>query len=242
MRRGEACEWRIPLCGDTSGARAYERAASGWRDAGAAYEVSWKSRPGAPRERAAARSAARRCAWARRSAGTATTIVACRPQAVRPVASVRRRAPDDTERVRVYDSAGEEAEVADADEALREDVQEKSAQEFVGVERERADLAPVSIVLPPKRDGVVGDGDEPVIRDGDAVGVSREVVQALARAAEGRLRVDHPRVAIERSEPRTKGAPQWRAARGAREMTSAPAKSVAQAGDEFARERPAAAP
>jgi len=44
----------------------------------------------------------------------------------------------------------EEAEVADADKTLRQDVQEKPAQEFVGVEGEGANLAPVAIVLPPK--------------------------------------------------------------------------------------------
>ena len=67
------------------------------------------------------------------------------------------------------------------------------------------DLTPVPIVLPPKRDGVVGDGDEPVIGDGDAVGVAREVVQHVGGTAKGRLGVDHPRLAIERSEQRAKG-------------------------------------
>ena len=94
-------------------------------------------------------------------------------------------------------SGREQAKVADADEALRQDVQEKATEEFIDVERQRADLTPVPIVLPPKRDRVVGDGDEPVIGDGDAVGVPREVVQHVGRAAKGRLRIDHPRLAIE---------------------------------------------
>src|SRR5712691_5493732 len=46
---------------------------------------------------------------------------------------------------------GQEAEVADADKALRQHVQEKAPQEFVRLKRQRADLAPVAIVLPPKR-------------------------------------------------------------------------------------------
>ena len=99
----------------------------------------------------------------------------------------------------------QQAEVADADEAFREDVQEEAPEEFVDVERQRAHLAPVPIVLPPKRDRVVRDGDEPVIGDGDAVGVPREVVQHVGGAAKGRLRVDHPRLMMERSEPRAKG-------------------------------------
>ena len=51
----------------------------------------------------------------------------------------------------------EDTKVADADEAFRQDVQKKPSEEFPGVERERADLAPVAIVLPPKRDRVVGE-------------------------------------------------------------------------------------
>ena len=99
----------------------------------------------------------------------------------------------------------QQAKVADADEVLREDVKEEASEEFVDVERQRAHLAPVPIVLPPKRDRVVRDGDEPVIGDGDAVGVPREVVQHVSGAAKGRLRVDHPRLTMERSEPRAKG-------------------------------------
>ena len=128
----------------------------------------------------------------------------------------------------------EQAEVADADEAFRQDVQEEAPEEFVDVERQRAHLAAVAIVLPPKRDGVVGDGDEPVIRDGDAVGVPREVVQHVGGAAKGRLRVDHPRLAMERSEPRRERRPRGRAAARRPETTSRPlAKRRAQAGDEF---------
>ena len=100
----------------------------------------------------------------------------------------------------------EEAEIADADEALREDVEQEAAEKFVDVERERPHLTAVPIVLPAKRDGVVGHVDEPVVRDGDAVGVAREVVQHVGRAAEGRLGVDHPRLTIERSEERAEGA------------------------------------
>ena len=106
-------------------------------------------------------------------------------------------------------------------------MQEKSAQEFVGLERERADLAPVSIVLPPKGDGVVGHGDEPVIRDGDAVGVAREVVQHVARAAKGRLGVDHPRLTIERSQERAEGHVSAERCEAAREMQAAVPKRLA---------------
>ena len=127
----------------------------------------------------------------------------------------------------------EDAKVADADEAFRQDVQEEASEEFVDVERQRADLAPVAIVLPPKRDRVVGDGDEPVIGDGDAVRVPREVVQHVGGAAKGRLRVDHPRLTIERSEKRAKGGLRGQRLQGTRKREPSFAKRLAQAGDEF---------
>ena len=89
--------------------------------------------------------------------------------------------------------------------ALRQHVHEKAAEKLVGVERQRLDLAAVAIVLPPKRDGVGGDVDEPVIGNGDAVGVPREVVEDVRRAAKGRLRIDDPGLPIEGPQPRAKG-------------------------------------
>ena len=81
----------------------------------------------------------------------------------------------------------EEAEVADADEAFRQDVQQEAAEKFLGGERERPHLTAVPVVLPPKRDGVVGHVDEPVVRDRDAVGVAREVVEHVAGLPKGGL-------------------------------------------------------
>ena len=244
MRRGECVRWPIPLCGDTSGARAYERDCE--RSGGTRARLTrchGRRRRGARRGRAAARSAVRRCAWARRSAGTATT-----PWCGGDGRFGRRRRGDGEGLTTLGELAratarGEEAEVADADEALRQDVQEKASEKFVDVERERADLTPVAIVLPPKRDGVVGDGDEPVIRDGDAVGVSREVVQHVGGTAEGRLGVDHPRLAIERSEKRAKGRRRSPAAARLPGKCEAAVRETRRAGRRRAcPERPAAAP
>ena len=128
---------------------------------------------------------------------------------------------------------GEQPEVADADEAFREDVQQEASEEVVDVERQRAHLAPVPIVLPPKRDRVVGDGDEPVIRDGDAVGVPREVVQHVGGAAKRRLRVDHPRLVIERSEPPAKRGLGGERLQGPRKREPSLTPRPAQPGDEF---------
>src|SRR5512132_253324 len=76
-----------------------------------------------------------------------------RPWCGRGERFVRRRR-DDRERLTTLrelacpTARGEEAKVADADKALRQDVQKKPSQEFVDVEGQRAYLAPVPIILP----------------------------------------------------------------------------------------------
>ncbi len=60
------------------------------------------------------------------------------------------------------------------------------------IERHHLAAAFVPIVLPAEADRVVGHGEEPSVRDGDAVGVAAETGQRLPEAAEGRLGVDHP--------------------------------------------------
>ena len=128
---------------------------------------------------------------------------------------------------------GEEAEVADPNEALRQDVQEKASEEFVGCESERADLAAVAIVLPPKRHRVVGHSDQPVIRDGHPVRVSREILQHVGRTAKGRLGIDHPALSKEGPEKGPKGGRGGERLERPRKVQSALVKGVAQAGDEF---------
>src|SRR5215217_5787246 len=63
----------------------------------------------------------------------------------------------------------------------------------------------MAIILPPNRDAVVSHADEPVVGNGDAVRVAHQVVQHVAGAAKRRLRVDHPRLPVERAEPDPKG-------------------------------------
>ena len=91
---------------------------------------------------------------------------------------------------------------ANPDEALREHVEAEAAEEFLRAEGHQPDLAPVAVVLPPKRHLVLGHGDEPMIGDRDAVGVPREIVQHVTGAAERGLGVDDPVVAKERAKPR----------------------------------------
>ena len=89
-------------------------------------------------------------------------------------------------------AVGEEAEVADAMEAVRQDVQQEAADELVGVERHHLGLAVVAIVLPAEADLAVVEADQPAVGDGDAMGVAAEIGQHLLGPAEGRLGIDDP--------------------------------------------------
>jgi hypothetical protein len=76
-------------------------------------------------------------------------------------------------------AAGEEAVVADAVEAMRQDVDEEAADELVGCEGH--DLLPFAtlgaIVLPLEGDAVAVERNQPAVGDGDAMGVAREAAE-----------------------------------------------------------------
>ena len=50
----------------------------------------------------------------------------------------------------------------------------------------------MSIVSPAEGDAIVLEGYEPMVGDGDSMGVAGQVVENVFRAAEGWLGVDHP--------------------------------------------------
>ena len=89
---------------------------------------------------------------------------------------------------------------ANADETLGQDVQEESPEKFDGTDRHGPRLTAVPVVLPLKGDAAVSDVEDPMIRDGHAVRVAREVLQHMRGAAEGWLGVDDPVVPKESSQ------------------------------------------
>jgi hypothetical protein len=97
-------------------------------------------------------------------------------------------------------SSGEKAIEANPDEASREDVQEEAPQEFVGRDGHESLPTAVGVILPAKGDAVLGDVDEPMIGNRDAVRVAREVVQYVRGSPEGRFGVDDPVLAKEGAE------------------------------------------
>ena len=92
---------------------------------------------------------------------------------------------------------GEVAEVADAHEAAGQQVQEKAAQELFDRQGHELLLVAMSGVSPAEGDVVIGESNQPVVGDGDAMGVSAEIAQRVFRPTEGPLGVDDPVMAIQ---------------------------------------------
>ena len=86
----------------------------------------------------------------------------------------------------------QETEVPDAHEAGGKHVEQEAAQELVHGQGHEALLVAVGGVSPAKGDLVVGQGDEAMVGDGDAMRVASEVVENMLRATEGRFAVDDP--------------------------------------------------
>jgi hypothetical protein len=90
---------------------------------------------------------------------------------------------------------GEEAEVADAHEAARQQVKQKTAEELVDREAHRPLLVAVGGVSPTECNVVIGEGKQPAVGDGDAVGVGAKVAQNVFRTTERWLGINDPVVA-----------------------------------------------
>ena len=86
----------------------------------------------------------------------------------------------------------QEPEVADAAEALRQNVKQKAADEFIGFERHHLGLVVVAIVLPTEADMAILAGEQPAVGDRDPMGVAPEIGEILLGAGERPLGVDDP--------------------------------------------------
>ena len=129
--------------------------------------------------------------------------------------------------------------MANAVEPARQDVKQEAADELVGGERH--DALPVraiaTIVLVAEGDAGLVEGEQPPVRDGDAVSVAREIGEHRFGTGEGRLGVDHPTLMADRREMPQEGAPvsEWREA--AEEGKPAGVMERDQSGEEQATEQ-----
>src|SRR5215472_5306885 len=91
---------------------------------------------------------------------------------------------------------GHEAEVPDADKALRQYVQQESANKLLCGNGHRALHVAVSIISPAERDVVAIECEQSMVGDGDAMGITAEVTQNLFRAAKRWFDVDDPLMSV----------------------------------------------
>src|SRR5258707_1166131 len=89
-------------------------------------------------------------------------------------------------------AVGEEAEVANANQPLGQNVDEEASQELIRGNGHDLLLAAVGIVSPAEGDAIVFEGYESMVGDGDAVGIAGQVVENILGAAERWLGIDHP--------------------------------------------------
>ena len=94
-------------------------------------------------------------------------------------------------------AAGEETEVADADEATRQHMQQKATQEFVDMQSQESLLVSVSGVAPAEGHLVLNEGNETAVGNRNAMRVGAEVTKHLLGSTERRFAVDHPARRVE---------------------------------------------
>ena len=89
-------------------------------------------------------------------------------------------------------AVAEKTVVTDALKTVRQDMEQKAANEFAGLQSQRFLLVVVTVIFPTKGDLAVVDVQQAVIGNGNAVRVQTQVVQDLFGTAEGRFGVNHP--------------------------------------------------
>lgn len=89
-------------------------------------------------------------------------------------------------------AVGEPPVAADALEAGGQHVQQEAADELVGRERHGPVSGFMPVVLPAELHDVSVEAQQPVVRDGDAMGAAAQVVEHRGGATKRWLRVDDP--------------------------------------------------
>ncbi len=103
-------------------------------------------------------------------------------------------------------AVGEEAEVTDAHETARQQVEQEAAQELIDGQSEQALLVGMGGVSPAEGDRALFECNQSAVGDGDAMRVAAEIAQSVFGATEGWLGVDDPLVAEEGSAPSGEGS------------------------------------
>src|SRR5580700_11216918 len=113
-------------------------------------------------------------------------------------------------------------------------MQHESTQKLFGGDGHLALLAAVGIVFPAEGDLAVGHIQNPMVGDGDAVSVTRQVLKDVLRPSERAFGIDHPILTKEGAEESVKGVLSGQRLKSAGEHECALLKGKFQAGDKFA--------
>ena len=89
-------------------------------------------------------------------------------------------------------TVGQEAEGADANKAAGQHMQQETAQELFRLDRHHSLVISVGIISPAEGDLVVGEGDQAMVGDGDAVSVAGEIAEDMMGTAEWGFGIDDP--------------------------------------------------
>ena len=94
-----------------------------------------------------------------------------------------------------------QAIVANADKAVREDMEEEPPDELPGSQADKPVGSRVLVVPGTKGDGLAIKGKESLVGDGHPVGVMAQVAEDMPGATEGRFGVDDPFGSLKFSDP-----------------------------------------
>ena len=89
-------------------------------------------------------------------------------------------------------AVAEEPVVTDTLQSARQHVKQEAANELRRIELHHTLYGFVAVVFPAERDVSISDIDQAIVRDGDAMRVTAQIVEYLLRAAERFLCVHHP--------------------------------------------------
>jgi hypothetical protein len=85
-------------------------------------------------------------------------------------------------------------------------MEQEATQELIDRQSHQPLFVAVSRISPTKGDVMVGKSNEPVVGDGDPMGIGTEITQRMFRPTEGPLGVNHPVMAEQQPEPGCKGS------------------------------------
>ena len=123
-------------------------------------------------------------------------------------------------------AVGEEAEMPDAVEAGRQEVEQEAPDELGGGQRHRLEAVRLAVVLEAEAHAPAVEGQEALVGDGDAVRVAAEVVEHAGGPVEGRLGVDHPLAAAQGPQVAREGGRVGKVGEAAAEPQAAPAEGL----------------